>query len=50
MRQLKMPVLRLPQLVGLALGLEPGELGMGRHVVRPSAVIDWSAAVVGAAA
>jgi succinate dehydrogenase / fumarate reductase cytochrome b subunit len=49
-RELKMPVLHLPQLVGLALGLEPKELGMNRHVVRPSAVIDWSTTVVAAAA
>jgi succinate dehydrogenase / fumarate reductase, cytochrome b subunit len=47
-RELKMPVLHLPQLVGLALGLEPKELGMNRHVVRPSSVIDWSTTVVGA--
>jgi succinate dehydrogenase / fumarate reductase cytochrome b subunit len=49
-RELDMPVLHLPQLVGLALGLEPHELGLGRHVVRPTSVIDWSQAVVGAAA
>ena len=49
-RELEMPVLHLPQLVGLALGLEPHELGMNRHVVRPTSVIDWSTAVVGAAA
>jgi succinate dehydrogenase / fumarate reductase cytochrome b subunit len=49
-RELEMPVLHLPQLVGLALGLEPRELGMNRHVVRPTSVIDWSTAVVGAAA
>ena len=49
-RELQMPVLHLPQLVGLALGLEPKDLGLARHVVRPSSVIDWSAAVVGAAA
>jgi succinate dehydrogenase / fumarate reductase, cytochrome b subunit len=49
-RELNMPVLHLPQLVGLALGLEPGELGLNRHVVRPTSVIDWSTAVVGAAA
>jgi succinate dehydrogenase / fumarate reductase cytochrome b subunit len=49
-RELNMPVLHLPQLVGLALGLEPQELGLNRHVVRPTSVIDWSAAVVGAAA
>jgi succinate dehydrogenase / fumarate reductase cytochrome b subunit len=49
-RQLRMPVLHLPQLVGLALGLAPKELGLSRHVVRPTAVIDWSTSVVGAAA
>jgi succinate dehydrogenase cytochrome b subunit len=45
-----MPVLHLPQLLGLAFGLAPKELGMNRHVVRPSTVIDWSTSVVGAAA
>ncbi len=49
-RQLRMPVLHLPQLVGLALGVDPKELGLGRHIVRPTAVIDWSTSVVGAAA
>ena len=42
-----MPVLHLPQLVGLALGLSPKELGMARHVVKPTSVIDWSTSVVG---
>jgi succinate dehydrogenase / fumarate reductase cytochrome b subunit len=32
--------------VGLALGLEPKELGMGKHVVKPASVIDWSTSVV----
>ena len=32
-RDLGMPVLHLPQLLGLALGLEPKQLGMNRHVV-----------------
>jgi succinate dehydrogenase / fumarate reductase cytochrome b subunit len=32
-RDLGVPVLHLPQVLGLALGLEPKELGMGRHVV-----------------
>jgi succinate dehydrogenase / fumarate reductase cytochrome b subunit len=32
-RDLGMPVLHFPQLVGLALGLEPKELGMNKHVV-----------------
>jgi succinate dehydrogenase / fumarate reductase cytochrome b subunit len=45
-RELNMPVLHLPQLVGLALGLDPKELGMQRHVVKPASVIDWSASVV----
>ena len=46
-RDLEMPVLHLPQLVGLALGLSPSELGLGRHVVKPSSVIDWTTSVVG---
>jgi succinate dehydrogenase / fumarate reductase cytochrome b subunit len=49
-RQLGMPVLHLPQLVGLALGLSPKELGMGRHIVKPKSVIDWSQSVVGGVA
>jgi succinate dehydrogenase / fumarate reductase cytochrome b subunit len=49
-RKLRLPVLHLPQLVGLALGLEPGELGLGRHIVKPTAVIDWSTSVVAGAA
>ena len=46
-RTLDMPVLHLPQLVGLALGLSPKELGLQRHVVKPTAVIDWTTSVVG---
>ncbi len=49
-RELAMPVLHLPQLVGLALGLEPKQLGMGKHVVKPTSVIDWTTSVVGAPA
>ena len=45
-RELGMPVLHLPQLVGLALGLSPKELGMGRHIVKPQSVIDWTTSVV----
>ena len=45
-RELGLPVLHLPQLVGLALGLAPKELGMSKHVVKPTSVIDWSASVV----
>ncbi|MEA2247904.1 MAG: succinate dehydrogenase / fumarate reductase, cytochrome b subunit [Solirubrobacteraceae bacterium] len=46
-RELNMPVLHLPQLVGLALGLDPKALGMQRHVVKPATVIDWTTSVVG---
>ena len=49
-RALEMPVLHLPQLVGLALGLDPKELGFNKHVVRPTSVIDWSTSVVGSVA
>ena len=32
-RDLGLPVLHFPQMLGLALGLEPKELGMNKHVV-----------------
>jgi succinate dehydrogenase / fumarate reductase cytochrome b subunit len=38
-RDLGIPVLHLPQMLGLALGLEPKELGMTRHVVDTGDVI-----------
>ena len=49
-RDIGMPVLHLPQLVGLALGLSPKELGMTKHVVRPTSVMDWSNSVVASTA
>jgi succinate dehydrogenase / fumarate reductase cytochrome b subunit len=49
-RQLGLPVLHLPQMLGLALGLSPHQLGMTKHVVRPTAVIDWSTSVLAASA
>ena len=45
-RDLGLPILHLPQLVGLAFGLDPKELGFNKHVVKPSSVIDWSTSVV----
>jgi succinate dehydrogenase / fumarate reductase cytochrome b subunit len=48
-RDLGLPILHLPQLVGLALGLEPSELGMSKHIVRPTSVFDWSETVVASA-
>ncbi len=32
-QDITVPILHLPQLVGLALGFEPAELGIGRHIV-----------------
>ena len=32
--------------VGLALGLSPKEIGLQKHVVKPTSVIDWSTSVV----
>jgi succinate dehydrogenase / fumarate reductase cytochrome b subunit len=49
-RELGMPVLHLPQLVGLALGLSPKELGMYKHIVKPTSVIDWTTSVVASTA
>jgi succinate dehydrogenase / fumarate reductase cytochrome b subunit len=43
-RDLGLPVLHLPQVVGLALGFEPKQLGMGKHVVRTGAVEEKLAA------
>ena len=37
-RPLNMPVLHLPQLVGLALGLAPEDLRLDRHMVKTQAI------------
>jgi succinate dehydrogenase / fumarate reductase, cytochrome b subunit len=37
-RDIGIPVLHFPQLVGLALGLEPKQLGMNKHVVATAGV------------
>ena len=37
-RKINLPVLHLPQLVGLALGFTPKEMEMQRHLVSTSAV------------
>jgi succinate dehydrogenase / fumarate reductase, cytochrome b subunit len=46
---LGIPVLHLPQMVGLALGLEPKELGMNKHVVSTKDVQRKLAAAAAAA-
>ena len=33
-----MPILHLPQLVGLALGFTPKEMGLARHIVSSQKV------------
>ena len=38
-RQLDMPVFHLPQMVGLALGLPPKELGFSKHIVSAQSVL-----------
>jgi succinate dehydrogenase / fumarate reductase, cytochrome b subunit len=48
-RDLDVPVLHLPQMVGLALGLEPKELGMGKHVVSTKDVVKKLGALPAAA-
>jgi succinate dehydrogenase / fumarate reductase cytochrome b subunit len=47
-RELHLPILHLPQLIGLAIGLDPKELRMNRHVVGTQAVLDKVLARVGA--
>ena len=39
-RKLGLPVLHLPQLVALALGIEPKELGLDRHIVSTRSVLE----------
>jgi succinate dehydrogenase / fumarate reductase cytochrome b subunit len=47
-RDLGMPVLHLPQMLGLALGLEPKELGMNKHVVKTGDVQEKIASLAAA--
>ena len=38
-RTIEMPILHLPQMVGLALGLDPKGLGLGRHFVSTAKIV-----------
>ena len=38
-RQLDMPILHLPQMVGLALGISPKELGFNKHMISTQNVL-----------
>ena len=37
--ELRLPILHLPQLVGLALGCSPAELGLKRHLVSAASLL-----------
>ncbi len=39
-KKLGLPILHLPQLVGLALGIDPGKLGIERHIVRTQPLLE----------
>jgi succinate dehydrogenase / fumarate reductase cytochrome b subunit len=39
-RKLGLPVLHLPQLVALALGISPKELGLSKHIVSTRPVLE----------
>ncbi len=36
----QIPIIYITQLIGLALGLDPDELGLGKHVVSTQPVLD----------
>ena len=38
-RKLDLPILHVPQLIGLAMGLDPEDLGLNRHVVDTKALL-----------
>lgn len=39
-RDIGLPILHLPQLLGLAMGIEPKQLGLNKHVVSTRAVLE----------
>jgi succinate dehydrogenase / fumarate reductase cytochrome b subunit len=39
-QKLGLPVLHLPQLIALALGVEPKQLGLDRHIVSTRSVLE----------
>jgi succinate dehydrogenase / fumarate reductase cytochrome b subunit len=46
-KELNVPIIHLPQLIGLAIGINPSELRMDRHVVGTQQVLDKVLATVG---
>ncbi len=39
-RSIDMPILHLPQMLGLAMGMEPRELGLQRHIISPKKMLE----------
>jgi len=39
-RSIDLPILHLPQLIGLAMGLDPRDLGLQRHIISPSNLVE----------
>ena len=39
-RSIDLPILHLPQLIGLAMGLDPWDLGLQRHIISPKNLVD----------
>ena len=39
-RRIDLPILHLPQLIGLALGLDPVDMGLQRHIISTTNLID----------
>jgi succinate dehydrogenase / fumarate reductase cytochrome b subunit len=46
-KKLRLPIVHLPQLIGLALGMTPKELGMGRHVADATKLLPKAKASTG---
>ena len=38
-RKINLPILHLPQLIGLAMGLDPMDLGLQRHIISTAEVV-----------
>jgi succinate dehydrogenase / fumarate reductase cytochrome b subunit len=38
-RQIQMPIIHLPQAIGLAMGISPEELGLKRHIINTRPLI-----------
>ena len=39
-RKIDLPIIHLPQLVGLAMGFFPSEMGLQRHIISPKSVVE----------